>query len=216
MSTSGLHDETPRIGDLGRGRTASLRRTTSESTVELWLDLDGTGEAEVSTGVRFFDHMLLSLAKHSLIDLRVTATGDVDIDAHHTVEDVAIVLGDALREALGDKRGISRFGDALVPLDEALAQAVVDVSGRPYFVHEGEPVGQEYVLIGGHFTGSLTRHVLESIAHHAGIAMHVRVLSGRDPHHIVEAQFKAVARALRAAVEPDPRVSGIPSAKGAL
>jgi imidazoleglycerol-phosphate dehydratase len=194
----------------------SLTRSTSESSVELELDLDGTGESDISTGVRFYDHMLASLARHALIDLRVKATGDVDVDAHHTVEDVAIVLGDALREALGDKAGISRFGDATVPLDEALVQAVVDVAGRPYLVHTGEPDGQAYVLIGGHFTGSLTRHVWESLAGRAGIALHVRVLSGRDPHHIVEAQFKAVARALRAAVARDPRVSGVPSAKGSL
>ncbi|QDB80796.1 imidazoleglycerol-phosphate dehydratase HisB [Georgenia sp. 311] len=197
-------------------RTARLERTTSESSVLVELDLDGTGRTDISTTVPFYDHMLTALGKHSLIDLTVRATGDTHIDAHHTVEDVAITLGEALRVALGDKRGISRFGDALVPLDEALAQAVVDVSGRPYLVHTGEPPGQEYHLIGGHFTGSLTRHVLESIAHHAAIAMHVRVLYGRDPHHIVEAQFKAVARALRAAIEPDPRVEGIPSTKGAL
>lgn len=197
-------------------RTASLSRTTSESSVELELNLDGSGVGEVNTGVRFYDHMLLSLAKHSLIDLRVKATGDVDVDAHHTVEDVAIVLGDALRQALGDKSGISRFGDATVPLDEALVQAVVDVAGRPYVVHTGEPEGQEYVVIGGNYVGSLTRHVLESLAYHAGIALHVRVLAGRDPHHIVEAQFKAVARALRAAIARDPRVSGVPSAKGSL
>ena len=157
-----------------------------------------------------------SLAKHSLIDLTVKATGDVDVDAHHTVEDVAIVLGEALREALGDKSGIARFGDATVPLDEALVQAVVDVAGRPYVVHTGEPDGQEYVVIGGTYIGSLTRHVWESFAGRAGIALHVRVLSGRDPHHIVEAQFKAVARALRAAVARDPRVTGVPSAKGSL
>ena len=197
-------------------RTATCRRATSESTVEVTVDLDGTGKGEVSTGVRFYDHMLLSLAKHSLIDLTVKATGDTDVDAHHTVEDVAIVLGEAVREALGDKRGISRFGDATVPLDEALVQAVVDVAGRPYVVHTGEPEGQAYVLIGGTYVGALTRHVFESFAHHAQIALHVRVLSGRDPHHIVEAQFKALARALRAAVAPDPRVDGIPSAKGAL
>ena len=197
-------------------RTAALSRTTSESSVELELDLDGTGQSDVDTGVRFFDHMLASLAKHSLIDLRVKATGDVDVDVHHTVEDVAIVLGDALREALGDKSGIARFGDATVPLDEALCQAVVDVAGRPYVVHTGEPEGQQYALIGGHFTGSMTRHVWESFAGRAGIALHVRVLSGRDPHHIVEAQFKAVARALRAAVARDPRVVGVPSAKGSL
>ena len=197
-------------------RTAALSRTTSESSVELELNLDGTGHADVDTGVRFYDHMLASLAKHSLLDLRVKATGDVDVDVHHTVEDVAIVLGDALREALGDKSGIARFGDATVPLDEALCQAVVDVAGRPYVVHTGEPEGQQYALIGGHFTGSMTRHVWESFAGRAGIALHVRVLSGRDPHHIVEAQFKAVARALRAAVARDPRVVGVPSAKGSL
>ena len=197
-------------------RTATVRRATSESTVEVTVDLDGTGRGEVSTGVRFYDHMLLSLAKHSLIDLTVHAEGDVDVDAHHTVEDVAIVLGQALKEALGDKSGISRFGDALVPLDEALAQAVVDVAGRPYVVHEGEPAGQEYVIVGGTFVGSLTRHVWESLATNAGLALHVRVVSGRDPHHVIEAQFRAVARALRAAVARDPRVEGVPSAKGAL
>ena len=197
-------------------RTAHIRRSTHESTVELELNLDGNGDSQISTGVRFYDHMLASLAKHSLIDLRIQATGDVDVDAHHTVEDVAIVLGDAFREAVGDKRGISRFGDATVPLDEALVHAVVDVAGRPYFVHQGEPEGQAYVLIGGNYVGSLTRHALESFAQHAGIALHVRVLNGRDPHHVVEAQFKAVARALRAAVAMDPRVEGIPSAKGSL
>jgi imidazoleglycerol-phosphate dehydratase len=197
-------------------RTARVERTTKESSVVVEVNLDGTGRAEVTTGVAFYDHMLASLAKHSLIDLAVEATGDVEVDAHHTVEDVAIVLGQALREALGDKAGIRRFGDAAVPLDETLVQAVVDVSGRPYCVHEGEPDGQAYVVIGGSYVGSLTRHVFETLAHTAGIALHVRVLSGRDPHHIVEAQFKAVARALRAAVEPDPRVSGVPSTKGAL
>ena len=197
-------------------RTARISRTTKESSIELELDLDGTGESTISTGVPFYDHMLASLAKHSLIDLSIKATVDVDVDVHHTVEDTAIVLGQALREALGDKAGISRFGDATVPLDEALCQAVVDVAGRPYVVHEGEPAGQEYAMIGGHFSGSMTRHVLESLAFSAGLCLHVRVLSGRDPHHIVEAQFKAVARALRAAIEPDARVQGIPSAKGTL
>jgi imidazoleglycerol-phosphate dehydratase len=192
-------------------RTARIERTTSESS-----DLDGTGITDISTTVGFYDHMLTAFGKHSLIDLTVRATGDTHIDAHHTVEDVAIAIGEALRQALGDKLGISRFGDAIVPLDEALAQAVVDVSGRPYLVHSGEPAGQEHHLIGGHFTGSLTRHVFESIAYHAGICLHVRVLAGRDPHHIVEAQFKALARALRSAVELDPRVQGIPSTKGTL
>ncbi|GAA2234198.1 imidazoleglycerol-phosphate dehydratase HisB [Rarobacter faecitabidus] len=197
-------------------RRARLERSTSESTVTVELNLDGSGLADVQTTVPFFDHMLGALARHSLIDMVVRSTGDTHIDAHHTVEDTAIVLGEALRIALGDKVGISRFGDATVPLDEALAQAVVDVSGRPYFVHTGEPAGQEYHLIGGHFTGSLTRHVLESIAHHAGICVHMRVLAGRDPHHIVEAQFKALARALRFAVARDERVVGVPSTKGAL
>ncbi len=197
-------------------RTARIERTTKESSVVVEVDLDGTGRAQISTGVGFYDHMLTSLSKHSLIDLAVTATGDLHIDAHHTVEDVAIVLGDALREALGDKAGVRRFGDAVVPLDEALVQAVVDVSGRPYCVHTGEPEGQQYVVIGGNYVGSLTRHVLETLAFHAQIALHVRVLGGRDPHHIVEAQFKALARALRTAVEPDPRVTGIPSTKGSL
>ena len=197
-------------------RTARIERKTSESSVVVELDLDGTGKTDISTTVPFYDHMLTALGKHSLIDLTVKATGDTHIDAHHTVEDVAIAIGEALREALGDKVGIARFGDAAVPLDEALAQAVVDVSGRPYFVHTGEPSGQEYHLIGGNFTGSLTGHVLESIAHHAGICIHMRVLAGRDPHHIVEAQFKALARALRAAIAPDPRVEGVPSTKGAL
>jgi imidazoleglycerol-phosphate dehydratase len=198
------------------GRTGRVERATSESTVLVELDLDGTGRTDISTTVPFFDHMLTALGKHSLIDLTVKATGDTDVDVHHTVEDVAISIGQALRQALGDKAGIARFGDAVVPLDEALAQAVVDVSGRPYLVHRGEPVGQEFHLIGGHFTGSLTRHVFEAIAHHGGICIHMRLLAGRDPHHIVEAQFKALARALRVAVAPDPRVEGIPSTKGAL
>ncbi|MCC3277125.1 MULTISPECIES: imidazoleglycerol-phosphate dehydratase HisB [unclassified Arthrobacter] len=198
------------------GRTARLERTTSESSVVVELDLDGTGRADISTSVPFYDHMLTALAKHSLMDLTVRATGDTHIDVHHTVEDIAISIGEALKTALGTKAGIRRFGEATVPLDEALAQAVVDISGRPYLVHSGEPAGQEYHLIGGHFTGSLTRHVFEAITLHAQICLHMRVLSGRDPHHIVEAQFKAFARALRAAVESDPRVEGIPSTKGAL
>lgn len=202
-------------------RTARLERATSESKVLVELDLDGTGASRVSTGVPFYDHMLASLSRHSLIDLVVEAEGDTHVDAHHTVEDVAIVLGQALRQALGDKAGIARFGDATVPLDECLVQAVVDVSGRPYCVHTGEPEGQPYALIGGGggavpYAGSLTRHVFETLAHHAAIALHVRVLAGRDPHHVVETQFKAVARALRAAVAPDPRVAGVPSTKGAL
>jgi imidazoleglycerol-phosphate dehydratase len=197
-------------------RTASFRRATSESAVELELNLDGTGASRVDTTVPFFDHMLTAFAKHSLTDLTVRASGDTDIDAHHTVEDVSIVLGQAIREALGDKSGISRYGDALVPLDEALAQAVVDISGRPFLVHEGEPAGFEYHLIGGHFTGSLVRHSFEAIAFHGGMTVHVRVLGGRDPHHIAEAEYKAFARAFRQAKALDPLVQGIPSTKGAL
>jgi imidazoleglycerol-phosphate dehydratase len=197
-------------------RRAAVSRATSESTVQVRVNLDGTGAADIETTVPFYTHMLTALAKHSGIDLEVRASGDTDVDAHHTVEDVAIALGDALREALGDKAGITRFGDATVPLDEALAHAVVDISGRPYFVHTGEPEAQAFHLVGGHFTGSLTGHVFESIALRAGICLHVRLLAGRDPHHIVEAQFKAFARALRAAVALDPRVVGVPSTKGAL
>ena len=197
-------------------RVARVERTTSESSVVVDLDLDGTGRTSIDTTVPFFDHMLTALGKHALLDLTVTASGDTHIDAHHTVEDTAIVLGQAIRQALGDRAGIARFGDATVPLDEALAQAVVDVSGRPYFVHSGEPAGQQYHLIGGHFTGSLTAHALESIATHAAMTVHVRVLAGRDPHHIVEAQFKAFARAFRQAKALDPLVDGVPSTKGAL
>jgi imidazoleglycerol-phosphate dehydratase len=213
-------------------RTATLERQTSESKVRVSLDLDGNGRAQISTGVGFFDHMLTAFAVHSLIDLEVESAGDWHIDAHHTVEDTAIVLGQAIRSALGDKSGIRRFGSALVPLDEALAQAVVDVSGRPYCVHTGEPAGQEYVLIGGSpggsirqmggapasvpYVGSLTRHVMETLAFHAQICLHMTVISGRDPHHIIECQFKALARALRDAIALDPRVEGVPSTKGAL
>jgi len=197
-------------------RTAELSRATSESQIELSLDLDGTGKSSISTSVPFFDHLLTAFAKHSLTDLTVRATGDTHIDAHHTVEDVSIVLGQAIRAALGDKSGIARYGDALVPLDEALAQAVVDISGRPYLVHDGEPDGYAFHLIGGHFTGSLVRHAFEAIAYNAALTVHVRVLGGRDPHHIAEAEFKAFARAFRQAKALDPAVDGIPSTKGAL
>ncbi len=197
-------------------RSASIKRSTSESSIDLNLNLDGTGKSNIDTGVGFFDHLLTAFSKHSLIDLDVKATGDLHIDVHHTVEDTAIVLGQALKQALGDKAGISRYGDATVPLDEALVRAVVDLSGRPYLVHDGEPAGFEYHLIGGHFTGSLIRHVFEAITLNAGITVHVNVLAGRDPHHIAETEFKAFARAMRKAVEADPRVSGIPSTKGAL
>jgi imidazoleglycerol-phosphate dehydratase len=197
-------------------RTATLSRQTSESSIELTLDLDGTGVSKIDTTVPFFDHLLTAFSKHSLVDLTVTAKGDTEIDVHHTVEDTGIVLGQAIKQALGDKSGIGRYGDAVVPLDEALAQAVVDVSGRPYLVHSGEPAGFAHHLIGGHFTGSMVRHVFEAIAFNAGLTLHITVVAGRDPHHIAEAEFKAFARAFRLAVQPDPRVSGIPSTKGAL
>lgn len=197
-------------------RTSRIERKTSESQVSVEVNLDGTGANDISTGVGFYDHMLTAFSRHSLIDLTVKTEGDLHIDAHHTVEDTAICLGQAIREALGDKVGIKRYGDALVPLDESLAQAVVDVSGRPYFVHSGEPERQITAIIGGQYSGSLTAHVLESIAHHAAMTMHVKLIEGRDPHHIAEAQFKAVARALREAIAFDPRESGIPSTKGAL
>jgi len=200
-------------------RTARIERKTSESTVIVEVDLDGTGKHDISTGVGFYDHMLTALARHALLDLTVKSEGDVHIDAHHTVEDTAIVLGQALRQALGDKKGTRRFGDATVPLDEALVQAVVDISGRPYCVHTGEPEGQQYVQLGGSgvsYLGSLTQHVFESIAFHAHLALHVRVLAGREPHHIVETQFKAFARAFRDAIALDPRETGIPSTKGVI
>ncbi len=197
-------------------RTARIERQTKESKVLVEVDLDGSGRTDVSTGVGFYDHMLDAFGRHALLDLTVRTEGDTHIDAHHTVEDTAIVLGQALREALGDKVGIRRFGDATVPLDEALVQAVVDVSGRPYCVHTGEPEGQQYVVLGESYLGSLTRHVFETIAFHAHIALHVRVLSGREPHHIVETQFKALARAFRDAIALDPRETGVPSTKGTL
>ena len=205
---------------MSESRAARVERVTKESSVLVELDLDGTGRARISTGVGFYDHMLAQVARHGLLDLAVTTTGDIHVDAHHSVEDTAIALGQALREALGDKSGITRFGDSLVPLDETLVQVAVDLAGRPYCVHTGEPVGQEYALIGAGedvpFIGSLTRHVLETLAHSAAIALHVRVLAGRDPHHVVEAQFKALGRALRTAVALDPREGGVPSTKGAL
>jgi len=201
---------------VSESRSASISRETSESSIRLHLDLDGTGSSSISTTVPFYDHLLTAFAKHSLVDLTIEASGDTDIDVHHTVEDTAIVLGQAIRQALGTKAGIGRYGDATVPLDEALVRAVVDVSGRPYLVHEGEPAGFEHHLIGGHFTGSMVRHVFEAIAYNAGLTIHVDVLRGRDPHHIAETEFKAFARAFRRAVEPDARVTGIPSTKGAL
>lgn len=200
-------------------RTATAQRSTSESKITVSINLDGTGTSTISTGVGFYDHMLTALSKHSLIDMDISAVGDVHIDGHHVVEDTAIVLGQALAEALGDKAGIRRYADATVPLDEALAHCVVDVAGRPYAVCTGEPDGQVYALIGGSgvpYAGSMTYHVVESLALNAGLCVHLRLLAGRDPHHIVEAQYKALARALRDAIALDPRQQGIPSTKGAL
>jgi imidazoleglycerol-phosphate dehydratase len=197
-------------------RTASIERKTSESSVKLSLDLDGTGTSSINTTVPFFDHLLTAFSKHSMIDLNIESSGDTDIDIHHTVEDTAIVLGLALKQALGDKNAISRFGDATVPLDDALVRAVVDISGRPFLSHTGEPTGFELHAIGGHFTGSLVRHVFEAICLNADITVHISVLDGRDPHHIAETEFKAFARALRKAVEQDPRAVGVPSTKGTL
>ena len=200
-------------------RRARVQRATRESDITVELDLDGTGVVDISTGVPFYDHMLTALGSHASFDLTVRAEGDVEIEAHHTVEDTAIVLGQALGEALGDKKGIRRFGDAFIPMDETLAHAIVDVSGRPYCVHTGEPDHLLHTSIAGSsvpYHTVINRHVFETLAANARIALHVRVLYGRDPHHITEAQYKAVARALRTAVEPDPRVTGVPSTKGAL
>ena len=197
-------------------RQARIERTTSESSVLVDLDLDGSGQVEISTGVRFYDHMLTAFGVHGSFDLTVRSVGDVDIDAHHTVEDTAIVLGQAFGQALGDKSGIRRFGDAFIPMDETLAHAAVDVSGRPFSVHTGEPDSVLGFTVGNNYPVVLNRHVFDSLAFHAKINLHVRVIYGRDPHHICEAQYKAIARALRAAVEPDPRVRGIPSTKGVL
>jgi imidazoleglycerol-phosphate dehydratase len=211
-------------------RRAKIERKTKESDIVVELDLDGTGIVDVDTGVPFYDHMLTSLGSHASFDLTVRAKGDVEIEGHHTIEDTAIVLGQALGQALGDKKGIRRFGDAWIPMDETLAHAAVDVSGRPYCVHTGEPEHLLHTTIVGaqvdplRASGSsaapyntvINRHVFESLAMNARIALHVRTLYGRDPHHITEAQYKAVARALRQAVEYDPRVTGVPSTKGTL
>jgi len=204
---------TDAVGGRRRERTARVERSTAETQVSVELNLDGTGATDVSTGVPFFDHMLAQLGKHGRIDLRILAKGDIEVDAHHTVEDTAVTLGQALREALGDKSGISRFGDALVPLDEALVRAAVDLAGRPYVVHT-EPDAMPPLI--GTYDTSLTRHFFETLGFSAAICVHLAVLAGRNPHHIVEAQFKAFARALRAAAAPDPRADGVPSTKGVL
>lgn len=193
-------------------RTARVERSTKESQVLVEVDLDGTGSSQIDTGVPFFDHMLAQLAKHGGLDLVVQTKGDLEIDAHHTVEDTSLALGQAINEALGDRSGLRRFGDALVPLDECLVQSAVDLSGRPYLVH----VEPEIVELIGSYDTTLTRHIWESIVATAQITLHVNVLSGRNAHHIVEAQFKSVARSLRDAVARDARVVGVPSTKGTL
>ena len=201
-------------------RTARVERTTNETKVLVELDLDGTGKSSISTGIGFFDHMLNQIARHGGFDLTVHAVGDLEIDAHHTMEDTAITLGTALAEALGDKAGIRRYGSATVPMDEVLVRAAVDLSGRAYVVHEEPPLPP---YIGPVYPTSLTRHIWESFGHAARLTLHVDVLraarpgSQPDAHHVVEAQFKAVARALREAVSVDPKAAGaIPSTKGAL
>ena len=193
-------------------RSAKVLRKTKESEVSVDLVIDGSGEIEIDTGVPFFDHMLSQLGKHAGFNLIVKTKGDTDVDSHHTVEDTSLAFGQALREALGDKSGIKRFGDALVPLDEALVQAAVDLSGRPYLVHR-QP---EIVELIGTFDTTLGKHIWESIIAEARIALHIRVLEGRNAHHVFEAQFKAVARALKEACAIDPRATGIPSTKGVL
>ena len=193
-------------------RTARVERSTKESSVLVEVALDGTGSSTIETGVPFFDHMLAQLAKHGGLDLVVRTSGDLHVDAHHTVEDTTLALGQAINDALGDRAGLRRYGDALVPLDEALVQSAVDLSGRPYLVHE-EP---EIIELIGTYDTSLTRHIWESLVATAQITLHVRVISGRNAHHIVEAQFKSVARSLRDAVALDPRVVGVPSTKGTL
>jgi imidazoleglycerol-phosphate dehydratase len=202
-------------------RRSRIERKTKESDIVVELDLDGTGVVSVETGVPFFDHMLTALGSHASFNLLISAKGDTEIEGHHTIEDTAIVLGQALAKALGDKKGIRRFGDAYIPMDEALAHAAVDVSGRPYCVHTGEPDHMLHFTITGARSDApyhtvVNRHVFETIASNARIALHVRTLYGRDPHHITEAEYKAVARALRQAVEYDPRVTGVPSTKGTL
>lgn len=201
-------------------RIAKIERATKESDISVELNLDGTGIVDISTGVPFYDHMLTALGTHARFDLTVRAKGDIEIEAHHTVEDTAIVLGQALGQALGDKAGITRFGDSFIPMDETLVHAAVDVSGRPYCVHTGEPDYMVHSVIGGYpgvpYSTVINKHVFETLASNARIALHVRVIYGRDQHHITEAEFKAVARALRQATEYDPRVTGVLSTKGSL
>jgi imidazoleglycerol-phosphate dehydratase len=193
-------------------RTARLRRETGETKIDLTLDLDGAGKSEIRTGVGFFDHMLTLLSKHSLIDLAVKADGDLHVDAHHTVEDVGICFGKALTQALGDKAGIRRYGDATVPMDETLVSAAVDLSGRPFLVWKVELPPE---LLGTFSTG-LAEEFWRAVSSAGGFNLHVIAHHGHNAHHIIEAIFKATARALRKAVEPDPRATGVPSTKGVL
>ncbi|MBO2455794.1 imidazoleglycerol-phosphate dehydratase HisB [Actinomadura barringtoniae] len=195
-------------------RKGRVQRGTKETEVLVEIDLDGTGEVDVATGVGFYDHMLAQLGKHGSFDLTVKTTGDLYIDSHHTIEDTSIALGQAFKQALGDKAGIRRFANASVPLDESLAQVTVDIAGRPYLVHT-EPEGMA-PMIGPEYDTTMTRHIFESFVANAQICLHVHVPYGRNAHHIVECQFKALARALRDAVAFDPKVHGIPSTKGAL
>ncbi|HEY5276125.1 MAG TPA: imidazoleglycerol-phosphate dehydratase HisB [Coriobacteriia bacterium] len=194
------------------GRSARIERSTNETAVVVELDLDGTGVTSVSTGVPFFDHMLDALGRHSLIDVTVDAKGDLAVDAHHTVEDTGICIGQALASALGDRSGIRRFGSAAVPLDEALVLAAVDISGRGSLTYDVE-VPIEVI---GTFDTTLAREFVTALAANAGITVHLHEVSGENAHHIIEAAFKALARALREAVELDPRVTGVPSTKGVL
>jgi imidazoleglycerol-phosphate dehydratase len=200
------------IQRLSMPRIASLRRETAETRISLTLDLDGTGKAQIATGVGFFDHMLTLLAKHSLIDLTVEASGDLQVDPHHTVEDVGICLGQALAQALGDKAGIRRYGTATLPMDEVLVTAAVDLSGRAVFVWHAEIPAE----ILGTFNAPLAEEFWRAVASHGAFNLHVFCYYGRNTHHIVEGIFKASARALRQAVESDPRMVGIPSTKGVL
>ncbi|QYH19515.1 imidazoleglycerol-phosphate dehydratase HisB [Corynebacterium aquatimens] len=197
-------------------RIGRAQRTTSESDISVEINLDGSGKVDIDTGLPFFDHMLTAFGTHGAFDLTVHAKGDVEIDAHHTVEDTAITLGWALADAIGDKAGIRRFGSMLLPMDETLVEAVVDFSGRPYFVMHGEPEHMVHQIIGGHYATVINRHFFETLAYNSRTTLHVNVRYGRDPHHITEAEYKAVARALREAVSKDARITGVPSTKGAL
>jgi imidazoleglycerol-phosphate dehydratase len=194
-------------------RVGEARRRTGETDVRVRVELDGSGRATVKTGVGFFDHMLAALARHALLDLDVAAAGDLHVDGHHTVEDVGIVLGQALAQALGERRGIRRYGEATVPLDDALARAVVDVSGRPFLAYHAEPPTWQML---GDYDVALTPEFFRGLATHGGLTIHVDLLRGQNAHHVVEAVFKAVARALGAAVMLDPRVTDVPSTKGVL